>query len=144
MIRDDAFLQKSSKVDVWLDSNYVSELTKSSPEEQRIYIHLSYLWKLFAKFVFVITNKGNSCYRSEEPLLLQIGAEFLQVGEKLLQIGAIVTSWFKAVTTYLRNGIFIARETEIYKETYAIIQIFPNVRKSYMLKKEEKEEKLSK
>ena len=84
MIRDDVFLQKCSKVDVRLDSNYVSELTKSSPEEQKIYIHLSYLWKLFAKFVFVITNKGSSYYGSEKPLLLQIGAELLQVGEKLL------------------------------------------------------------
>ena len=46
----------------------------------------------------VVTNRGNSYYKSGKFQLLQIGAKLLQIGAELLQIGAIITNRCRTIT----------------------------------------------
>ena len=46
----------------------------------------------------VVTNRGNSYYKSGKFQLLEIVAKLLQIGAELLQIGAIITNRCRAIT----------------------------------------------
>ena len=46
----------------------------------------------------VVTNRGNSYYKSGKFQLLRIGAKLLQIGAELLQIGAIITNRCRTIT----------------------------------------------